>query len=132
MVDIGVSCTKNSYGRGAGYVLQCKPELEMSGLLCYPPCKNGYAGNGPVCWQQCPAGKVNCGGALCVDSPDLCTDFAKSVASNAVTAAVAIAAVVLSGGTIGIMQIIQSLGGVAIDLAAGICETPKFAEFEQF
>jgi hypothetical protein len=60
----------------------------------------------------------------------LCTDFAKSVANNAVTAAVAIAAAVLSGGTIGIMQIIQSLGGVAIDLANGICETPKYAEFE--
>ena len=132
MVDIGVSCTKHSYGRGAGYVLQCRPEQEMSGLLCYPPCKNGYAGNGPVCWQQCPAGKVNCGGALCVDSPELCTDFAKSVATNAVTAAVAIAVAVLSGGTIGIMQIIQSIGGVAIDLANGICETPKYSEFEQF
>ena len=50
MTDIGVSCAKQSYGRGAGEVLQCAPNLEMSGLLCYPHCKEGYAGNGPVCW----------------------------------------------------------------------------------
>jgi hypothetical protein len=30
--------------------LICEPGLEMSGLLCYPPCNNGYSGNGPVCW----------------------------------------------------------------------------------
>ena len=129
MVDIGVSCTKHSYGRGAGYVLQCRPEQEMSGLLCYPPCKNGYAGNGPVCWQQCPAGKVNCGGALCVDSADKCTDFVQNIVQSAVVAVAAVAATVLSGGTIGVMQIIQSLGSIAIDLANGICEKPQFEEF---
>ena len=48
--DIGISCAKDSYGRGAGYPLKCKPDQEMSGLLCYPPCKEGYSGNGPVCW----------------------------------------------------------------------------------
>ena len=48
--DIGISCAKDSYGRGAGYPLECKPDQEMSGLLCYPPCKAGYSGNGPVCW----------------------------------------------------------------------------------
>jgi len=48
-----------------------------------------------------------------------------------VAAAVAIAAAVVSGGTIGIMDIIKSLGGIAIDLANGICEKPQYAEFEQ-
>ncbi len=48
--DIGISCAKDSYGRGAGTPLICEPGLEMSGLLCYPPCNNGYSGNGPVCW----------------------------------------------------------------------------------
>ena len=78
----------------------------MSGALCYPPCKAGYNGNGPVCWQQCPAGKVECGGALCVDSADKCTDFAQDIGKNTVLAAVGLAAAILTGGTIGIMQII--------------------------
>lgn len=124
MTDIGISCAKESYGRGVGEVLSCKPDQEMSGLLCYPPCHAGYRGNGPVCWQQCPTGKQECGGALCVDSADACSDFAKSTATNAVTLAVAIAATVLSGGTIGILQIIQSIGGMAIDLANGVCDKP--------
>ena len=50
MTDIGISCAKDSYGRGVGEVLTCEAGLEMSGLLCYPPCKSGYSGNGPVCW----------------------------------------------------------------------------------
>ena len=36
MTDIGISCAKDSYGRGVGEPLICAPELDMSGLLCYP------------------------------------------------------------------------------------------------
>lgn len=50
MTDIGVSCQKKTYGRGVGKPLGCSSGLEESGALCYPPCKNGYHGNGPVCW----------------------------------------------------------------------------------
>ena len=50
MTDIGISCAKDSYGRTAGKPLICEPGLEMSGALCYPPCRGGYSGNGPVCW----------------------------------------------------------------------------------
>ena len=49
-LDIGVSCQKASYGRGAGEPLGCARGLEMNGALCYPSCKPGYHGNGPVCW----------------------------------------------------------------------------------
>ena len=49
-IDIGVSCQKDSYGRGVGKPLGCADGLEMSGALCYPTCKSGYNGNGPVCW----------------------------------------------------------------------------------
>ena len=103
----------------------------MSGALCYPPCRQGYSGNGPVCWQDCPAGKTNCGGALCVDSSDKCTDFVQGIVGSAVVAVAAIAATIVSGGTIGVMQVIQSLGSIAIDLANGICEKPQYLEFTQ-
>jgi len=47
-------CWKDSYGRGVGRpITTCAEGLEQDGLLCYPPCRDGYAGVGPVCWQRC-------------------------------------------------------------------------------
>ena len=43
---------KNSYGRGAGIAMVCAPDEEQNGALCYPKCKDGYHGVGPVCWQE--------------------------------------------------------------------------------
>ena len=49
--DIGISCAKKSYGRGAGKPMICKSSEEQDGALCYPKCKNkGDNGVGPVCW----------------------------------------------------------------------------------
>jgi hypothetical protein len=39
-------------------------EKDKTGLLCYPPCKEGYKGVGPVCWQNCPGGYTD-DGATC-------------------------------------------------------------------
>jgi len=60
MTDIGVSCQKQSYGRGAGEPLAmgiCAPGLQKdpSGALCYPTCKADFHMVGPVCWQNCPS-----------------------------------------------------------------------------
>ncbi len=65
--DIGVSCQKKSYGRGAGTVLQC-PEGTIADEtggpvgLCYTACNNtDFHGIGPVCWQNCATDWVECG-----------------------------------------------------------------------
>ena len=43
MKDIGISCTKKSYGRGAGHLPKaCRQGEELWGLLCYPKCREGY------------------------------------------------------------------------------------------
>ena len=60
MNDIGVSCQKPSYGRGAGEPLVaglCAPGLQKdpAGALCYPTCKDDFHMVGPVCWQNCPS-----------------------------------------------------------------------------
>ena len=53
MPDIGVSCTKDSYGRTAGTPLHaCKDGYEKDGALCYPLCKTKFKGVGPVCWEE--------------------------------------------------------------------------------
>jgi len=30
----------------------CRPDEDLVGLLCYPKCRRGYVGNGPVCWRN--------------------------------------------------------------------------------
>lgn len=64
-------CWRTTKGRGAGQPLStkssdCGPGLEKdpNGLLCYPPCKAGYYGVGPVCYQSCPSG-FNGSAAVC-------------------------------------------------------------------
>lgn len=46
---------KNSYGRGVGAIPDshaCAAGKEEDAGLCYEPCKAGYKGKGPVCWQE--------------------------------------------------------------------------------
>jgi hypothetical protein len=53
MDDMGVSCTKKSYGRTAGVPLHaCSADMEADAGLCYPKCKAGFKGVGPVCWEE--------------------------------------------------------------------------------
>jgi hypothetical protein len=53
MADIGVSCTKRSHGRGAGSPIHaCSDGMDKDGALCYPKCKAGFKGVGPVCWEE--------------------------------------------------------------------------------
>lgn len=66
MTDIGISCQKDSYGRGAGVPMVCGPNEFNDAGLCYAEdCKAGFLGLGPVCWGSCPEGYTSCG-ALCL------------------------------------------------------------------
>ena len=70
--DIGVSCAKRSYSRGVGVpVSTCPSNKEKDGLLCYNQCRSGFHGVGPVCWQNCPPGMVDCG-AGCAANKSAC------------------------------------------------------------
>jgi len=37
-------------------VLVCPSNTDSNAGLCYPKCKAGYKGVGPVCWSTCPTG----------------------------------------------------------------------------
>ncbi|MBE7170785.1 MAG: hypothetical protein INR73_09350 [Williamsia sp.] len=74
--DIGVSCKKKTQGRGVGQTLLCAAgtipdETGGPAGLCFPKCNTGYHGIGPVCWQNCPNGSVECG-AGCAKSAQEC------------------------------------------------------------
>lgn len=49
---------KNSYPRGAGKMPishDCPGNRDADAGLCYDPCKSGYHGVGPICWQDSPS-----------------------------------------------------------------------------
>jgi len=81
MTDIGVSCQKQSYGRGAGKPLVCTSDQDEDAGLCYTKCKSGWSGDGPVCWGSCPAGMYQCG-ALCLESKDACVNDMLQIADE--------------------------------------------------
>ena len=60
-------CWRHSYARGVGRALHACPEesSEQDGLLCYPTCRDGYNGVGPVCWEKCD--NITSFGFACVD-----------------------------------------------------------------
>lgn len=64
--DIGISCVKPSYGRGAGYVPEtCEDGKVNDAGLCYTPCDPSMKGVGPVCWGICPSNNFRDDGAFC-------------------------------------------------------------------
>jgi len=66
--DDGTSCWLDAYGRGVGVFPGCASDEEKDGALCYPKCRDGYKGIGPVCWQQnCPADKPKKRGLICYE-----------------------------------------------------------------
>jgi hypothetical protein len=46
----------------------CGPGEQSDAGLCYPACKAGYKGVGPVCWGGAPPGWVECGMGAAKDS----------------------------------------------------------------
>ena len=49
------SCWKLAYGRGVGKpITSCDgwypDNTDKDGALCYNECRDGYGGDGPVCW----------------------------------------------------------------------------------
>lgn len=63
-------CYRQTVARDAGSVPNTCPEgTELSGLVCYPPCKAGYDGVGPNCWQDCPDGYISAGVTCHIDKP---------------------------------------------------------------
>ena len=105
MTDIGISCTKHSYGRLAGTPLVCKHSQENNAGLCYTPCKTGDHGVGPLCWERCPVGTKACS-ALCLPSKEDCTDHIIHELMDVVELASDIAGGCVAGTVIDIAEIV--------------------------
>ena len=66
---------KDTYDRGVGKPLKCSDNEDYDAGLCYPKCKSGYKGVGPVCWEKCPSSRPHDSGAVCCTDKQACKDF---------------------------------------------------------
>lgn len=66
---------KESHGRGVGDLpTSCGAGQEYDAGLCYPVCRSGFNGVGPVCWGSCPRGFAD-HGATCYRDPNVLVRF---------------------------------------------------------
>jgi len=66
---------KESFGRGVGTIpTDCGPGRDYDAGLCYPRCRTGFTGVGPVCWGSCPEGYAD-HGATCYRDPQVITKY---------------------------------------------------------
>jgi hypothetical protein len=107
MTDIGISCAKDSYGRGAGDVLGCDDSQDYDAGLCYGKCQNNFKGIGPVCWGSCPAGFNQCG-ALCLNGKT-CSDQMRQYFQGVIDIITAFAAKNYPEGIIDIGKFVKDL-----------------------
>ena len=101
MKDNGVSCHKDSYGRGVGLIPTGCPSGKVNqGGLCYTPCKNGMKGIGPVCWDiDCPDNyPISCG-ASCAETTNHCISATLDQVMSPLELVITIAEVALTAGT---------------------------------
>ena len=77
MADIGVSVSRSA-ATAAGSArcrARCAGGAQYDAGLCYTPCRAGFVGVGPVCWQQgCPPGFTD-HGATCYRDPSILVKF---------------------------------------------------------
>lgn len=99
MTDIGISCQKQSKGRGVGKPMKCRDGEAYDAGLCYKPCRESYHGVGPICWQDCPSTQpANCG-AGCAISSGQCADKTIRQVLAPLEVALNVAMAVTTGGS---------------------------------
>jgi hypothetical protein len=101
----------------------CSEDQELDGALCYPKCKDGFHGVGPVCWADgCthdPMFPYACGPALCTIDKASCDAWSAKTGLNAARLSVDIVACALSGATCG--DIPSATIAVASQMVMGQC-----------
>lgn len=93
----GLDLVKSTYGRGAGYPLHCAANLQQDAALCYPSCKGGFYGVGPVCWGSCASGMTDCG-AGCSSSKSGCASSVSNMIISPLMVVASVAAIVVTAG----------------------------------
>jgi hypothetical protein len=105
---------KSAYGLGESRAMTqvCRDGKQMDAGLCYPACRSGYNGVGPVCWGGTLPGYVDCGFGI-ADGPGNCAKV-----TSLQTLSVGFLAATLGPG---------AMAAVTAKTAKTTAETPKLA-----
>eukprot|EP01006_Ploeotia_vitrea_P000606 TRINITY_DN103340_c0_g1_i1.p2 TRINITY_DN103340_c0_g1~~TRINITY_DN103340_c0_g1_i1.p2 ORF type:complete len:248 (+),score=21.97 TRINITY_DN103340_c0_g1_i1:29-772(+) len=112
---------KKSYGRGVGKPMDCKNGTINDAGLCYPPCHHGFKGNGPVCWESCPAGQGFACGAICLKDAKQCAQKVKTLADALLELGFNLAECVLDSAGCNLKEIKGEIKHIIDELAIPIC-----------
>ena len=118
MTDIGVSCQKQSYGRGVGIPLGCASDEEIRGSHCFKKCAEGFELKGEICWAKCPSNKFSCD-ATCAENAEVCSTLLRGVPSIATVTNTYTQ--VSFAKNYDMLTILRIAGATAEELAWGIC-----------
>jgi len=107
------SCPKDTYTNGVGQTLGCPKGMEQDGLLCYSSCGPNSHGVGPVCYDDCPSGWVQCGAGCAKDVASCATNTTQQVMSIIQSAAQIVLTVATMGAATPGLDAANKLGNVA-------------------
>lgn len=122
--DIGVSCKKPNYAREVLPLTECPAGTERNGALCYPICKNDFAGNGPVCWQRCPSQQSWDCGAACSTNQKECGMAVLKQVTAPIMAVISIVSLGSASAATGAAKAAQ-IGASVSKLAAAVDKVKK-------
>jgi Calcium-binding EGF domain len=95
----------------------CSSGLETDAGLCYPTCKSGFYGIGPVCWSSCDSNQFDCTAACTTDQATCALGVVDQVVGPLVVAA-NIASLGMSAPSLKAITIpIKTAGGVIKQLS---------------
>jgi hypothetical protein len=119
MVNFGVSCLKPTYDRGVGQLMSCSSGMQRDAGLCYQGCRSGFAGVGPVCWNQCPASlPYSCGMGCAADKKTCDSAIVDQVTSPLIAAGSIALTVVTAGGGSAAANAAKTAGKTSAQIAA--------------
>ena len=129
MKDIGVSCAKVSYGRGAGTLPQCASGQLSDAGLCYGSCPPDYDAVGPVCWGKCPPEFPFSCGAGCAKSQLHCA--AGVIEMSTETLSVGANILLMVAGAPGALQSLKAGARAGADAAVRVVIQGGFRSLSQ-
>lgn len=102
----------------------CGAGKTLNAGLCYPACRTGHVGVGPVCWANCPASHPTPCGMGCAKSKLFCDQAITEQVLSVVEGAVEIAGAIVSGGS---SELLVAAGGNVLSAGSDIA-ADKFAK----
>ena len=83
-------------------------------MVCYPKCKAGFSGTGPICFEDCKDGRTACGGVLCLAPGESC-------GAKVLSTAMQVSTLIVEGVTANPVMGAINVASLASDLTYPFC-----------